>query len=248
MSSIGERIKTIRKCKGFTLDDVAKNIGISKGNLSSYENNRFNPSAETIVLLSKLFQVSTDDLLISEPYSDLPSNLLENEQYILSMYSSLNEKNRNKIEGMLELLCSDEKNKQDEKGTSLPVEKEPETKNLQILGYTAAGSPIEMPVDPYSFSDLTTVPVGVNADFALQVTGDSMEPTILNNSIICIKKQPEVANGQIAVISLNNTVTCKRFYRDNGNIKLLSDNPAYDPIIIEEQDEIEVRVIGKVVK
>lgn len=119
-------------------------------------------------------------------------------------------------------------------------------KELHILGYTAAGEPIDMPDDTYGLEDVIKVPADNKADFALTVKGDSMEPRIPNESVVYVKKQDTVDNGQIAIVSINNTVTCKIFKQKNDIIYLHSINPNYDPIIIDNED-IDFKIIGKVI-
>jgi transcriptional regulator with XRE-family HTH domain len=66
MNTIGERIKYLRKLQGLTTEQLADVIGMKKGSVSSYENNRYDPSAKTIVSICKQFDVSADWLLTGE--------------------------------------------------------------------------------------------------------------------------------------------------------------------------------------
>lgn len=63
MSTIGQRIKDLRTAKGFSLQELADLVGKSKGNISGYENDKYEPSAQTIISLAKHFEVSADWLL-----------------------------------------------------------------------------------------------------------------------------------------------------------------------------------------
>ncbi|WP_113674375.1 helix-turn-helix domain-containing protein [Vallitalea guaymasensis] len=65
-TTIGERIKFIRKTKNLTLEEFAREINMKKGSISSYENNRYNPSADTVVMISKLYDVDLNWLLTGE--------------------------------------------------------------------------------------------------------------------------------------------------------------------------------------
>lgn len=51
--ALGKNISKIRKSKGFTLEKLAYEMGISKGNLSEIENGKIDPRASTIFLISK---------------------------------------------------------------------------------------------------------------------------------------------------------------------------------------------------
>ena len=82
---------------------------------------------------------------------------------------------------------------------------------------------------------------------AINVIGDSMEPTIKDGSIIFIdRNDTNIINGGIFVISTPAGVFVKRVrLKSNGEIELISDNKAYLPETISGN---EIKIIGKVVK
>ena len=73
------------------------------------------------------------------------------------------------------------------------------------------------------------MPDGISADFALKCKGDSMSPTFEQGDLVLIRQQPEVQNGQIAAVGIDDGATLKRVYRQNNGIVCVSDNPAYPP-------------------
>lgn len=87
------------------------------------------------------------------------------------------------------------------------------------------------------------VPKGTS--FAIRIDGDSMEPTIPDGAYVFVKQQPEVRNNEIGVFMLYDEATCKRYYKDKNGVKLLSDNPKYDPITIAKDAE-GLGLVGKV--
>jgi len=82
---------------------------------------------------------------------------------------------------------------------------------------------------------------------AINVIGDSMEPTIKDGSIIFIdRKNKNIINGGIFVVNTLGGVFVKRVrINSSGDIELISDNKIYEKEILKK-DEIEI--IGKVVK
>ena len=62
--------------------------------------------------------------------------------------------------------------------------------------------------------------------------------------ILIIRKQSEVENEIIALISLNNELAIKRIVKQNKHIILQSTNPDYSPILVKESDDF--KIIGKV--
>lgn len=85
-----------------------------------------------------------------------------------------------------------------------------------------------------------------NCDFALRVSGDSMEPDIPNHSIVLIKKSDIVSEGKIGAFFLNGEVYCKRLSRQNKKTLLCSNNSKYPPIDVLENDTL--TTYGQVVK
>ena len=59
MKTLGERLKDLRKEKGYTLEQVAQKLNTTKVTISRYENNLREPKRETISQFAKLFNVST---------------------------------------------------------------------------------------------------------------------------------------------------------------------------------------------
>jgi len=108
---------------------------------------------------------------------------------------------------------------------------------VPIIGNVACGSPImaEQNIDGY-----TQLPDGVNADFALRCKGDSMTPTFLPGDYVLIRQQPEVEQGQIAAVGIEDEATLKRFYRKDDKIILISDNHTYSPLIYPVGSEVRI--------
>ena len=79
------------------------------------------------------------------------------------------------------------------------------------------------------------------ANFALWVSGDSMEPRFHDGDLVLVKIQPSVEPGEIGIFVLNGEGYIKKF----GGDKLISLNPVYEPIIITEDDALYCK--GKVI-
>lgn len=82
--------------------------------------------------------------------------------------------------------------------------------------------------------------------FAVNVVGDSMEPTIKNNSIIICKKEINIKNGEIGAFFIDEQAYVKRLKITNKYIALVSDNPNYTPIYIGPGENF--HIVGKVIK
>ncbi|MDI9348023.1 MAG: S24 family peptidase [Methylacidiphilales bacterium] len=72
--------------------------------------------------------------------------------------------------------------------------------------------------------------------FLMQVSGDSMQPTIPDHSLILCKKWHGVnflKDKTIVVCSVQNEIKIKRFINVNDRVYLMSDNPKYQPILFD---------------
>ena len=114
---------------------------------------------------------------------------------------------------------------------------------LPMLGNIAAGKPI-FASEEHEFMVETTI----RADFCLTVRGDSMIGAgILDGDVVMIRKQPIVRNGEIAAVLIDDEATLKRFYQTDGLVSLISENPAYPPIVYRPDDGRDILILGKAV-
>ena len=120
------------------------------------------------------------------------------------------------------------------------------TKHLPVLGSVACGKPIFMAEEKEVYVDAT---VAIRADFVLIAKGDSMVGARINDGdIVFIRQQPEVENGEIAVVAIDDEATLKRFYRYSDDLIVLrAENPAYKDMEFRPEDHKDIRVLGKAV-
>lgn len=138
----------------------------------------------------------------------------------------------------------------EDEGTALtPVAKNIvpfQTIELPILGKIACGKPIFADEEKGRYVSAQ----GIDADFALEAQGDSMiGDHIYNGNVVFCKNQPQVENGQIAVVIINDEATLKHFYYypDRGMVILRASNPQYDDLIYADEEMADIRIIGRAV-
>lgn len=115
-----------------------------------------------------------------------------------------------------------------------------------ILGYIAAGTPIEPYIDPNA-----TIPVSRNLIsstkrvFVLQVRGESMiDDGICDGDYVVVEQQEQADNGDIVVALLDNGLaTLKRYFREATRIRLEPANRQMSPIFAKNVT-IQGRVVG----
>jgi repressor LexA len=103
--------------------------------------------------------------------------------------------------------------------------------SVPIVGNVAAGAPIlaEQNIEDHI---LLSSELAQDGNFLLRVRGDSMiNAGILDGDLVLVKPQQEASNGNIVVALVDNDATVKRFERGNGHVKLIAENPAYEPIV-----------------
>ena len=120
-----------------------------------------------------------------------------------------------------------------------------ESSGLPIIGRVAAGSPI---LATEHIEDHCELPAGFfspSADYLLRVSGDSMKDVgILDGDLLAVHNTQTARDGQIVVARIEDEVTVKRLKRSGQHtLKLLSENPDYDPIVIDLR-QIEVSIEG----
>jgi repressor LexA len=116
---------------------------------------------------------------------------------------------------------------------------------LPVLGYIAAGQPIQPHTDPNaSFPVSPAMVSGKKRSYVLQVKGESMKDEgILDGDYVVVEERDEVHNGDIVVALLDNGLaTLKRFFKEATRVRLEPANSAMAPIYARN-----VRVQGKVV-
>lgn len=117
----------------------------------------------------------------------------------------------------------------------------PAMKEWPVLGATACGKPLHREM----LDETVLAPVDIKADIVFRCVGDSMiNARIFDGDAVFIHLQPEVENGQIAVIRIGDEYTLKRVYVFDHYVELRSENPTIKPIILRgpelEPDSFEV--------
>lgn len=131
--------------------------------------------------------------------------------------------------------------KGDFKGRAIVLTAKREKDRIPILGDVAAGTPI---LAQECIDDYLTFDCGGREEeyFALRVRGESMlNAGILPDDLVVVRRQPSAVNGEIVVALLGDEATVKRFSKRNGEIWLLPENDAYQPI-----DGANAQVLGRV--
>lgn len=119
---------------------------------------------------------------------------------------------------------------------------------IPIIGEIACGDPITAEENIEGYTEETfEKPIPSGTLFALRCKGQSMEPTIHDGSLVTIREQPTVEDGEIAAVLVDGDTeaTLKRVKHQGNLVMLMPDNKNYDPIILDKKNP--GRIIGKAV-
>lgn len=115
--------------------------------------------------------------------------------------------------------------------------------SVPVVGKVAAGVPITAVENIEEYISLPYSLLGSDDVFILNVSGDSMmNAGILDRDKIIAQRQDYAQNGDIVVALLDDEATVKRFFVEDGRVRLQPENDNYTPIYARDVD-----VLGKVI-
>jgi len=116
-----------------------------------------------------------------------------------------------------------------------------------VLGEVAAGNPLTIYPDAIDTIELPTIARMPKDSFLLRVKGDSLKDAyIFNGDIVIVNPNLEPKNGQIVAAVLDDAAVVKKFYKKKNEIELVSENPEFEPIVVEKKNT-SFKLVGIVV-
>ena len=115
--------------------------------------------------------------------------------------------------------------------------------NVPLIGTVAAGAPLRAQENIESYFPIPAEILPNRETFMLTVKGDSMiEAGILSGDRVIVAQTDTAENGEIVVALLDDSATVKRFFREDGYIRLQPENSSMEPILVKQ-----VRILGRVI-
>ena len=131
------------------------------------------------------------------------------------------------------------------RGIKLP---DSENEGLPIIGRVAAGNPILAEEHIEDYCELPAPFFSPNADYLLQVCGDSMiECGIMDGDLLAVHRTQNINDGDIVVARIEDEVTVKRFKRSRSKhqVTLLPENKDFSPIEVDlRHQNFEIEGLG----
>lgn len=115
--------------------------------------------------------------------------------------------------------------------------------HVPIVGKVTAGEPILAVENIEGYFPIPVSYANNKEIYMLNVQGDSMmRANILDGDLILVQEQPTAKDGDIVVALLDDSVTVKRFFKENDFVRLQPENDTMSPIFVRD-----IEILGKVI-
>jgi len=216
MSNISSNIKFLRKKKGLTQQQFADQIDIKRSLVGAYEEERAEPKYDLLKKIALFFEITVDDFInevIDEKWAPKPKGNPANLRVL-----------------------------------SISVDKD-DNENIELVPVKASAGYMNGYADPEYVAKLPkfNLPMFTNGTYrAFEIKGDSMLPLPSGSIIIAeyVENWADVKNAETyVVVSKADGVVYKRIgnkFKDQKKLKLVSDNPVYEPYEVSSEDILEL--------
>ena len=240
--NFSEQVKKVKNEKGITNERLSSRSGIPFSTINKIlSNDAANPKLDVVIAIATAldcpisYLIDGDGEFVNQSLSEEEKNFIKSFRQLDShgkeLVSLVLQKEAERVEGRAEseIRVKAEKNApvsskilhlSDSDGSA-------SLRNLPLFYLpVSAGLGVFLDSDSAETLEIKLTKTTAQADFALRISGDSMEPTFSNGEIILVKKQESVERGELGVFIGDGEGYFKRFMGDC----LRSLNPSYDDI------------------
>ena len=226
-----DRLKKARKNAALTQRTLADKLGLKHNAISNWEHGHSKPDLVMLGRICSILDVSINYML-DQP-TTLSANFTEHEINIIDRYRAINSAGKTAIDAMLTHLYT----QMQATAASPPVLEV--ISGRMSLQSAAAGFGVYLDEESFDNFSVAKNRLTQRASFYVPVSGNSMEPKYYDGDILIIEDSP-VLQGEIGLFTLDGNGYVKKL----GKNELLSLNPDYSPIPIEEEIICNGKVIG----
>ncbi len=262
-----ERIKKIKSERKITTEELSARTGIPVGTLSKFlAGISESVKLSNFVAICDCLNVSLDYIVSGTPENTNNFNLDLSEMKLIDSYRRLDEFGRDLVATVIDKECertasypvprfspvfSASKNQKDDVSRGRFRESDAirrQKKFISLYDLPVSAGPGEF-LDSSTASDRIAIPdtgAGRRADYALRISGNSMEPKFKSGDVLLVENTDAVEINDLCVFILDGCGYFKQF----GGDRLISLNPDYGPIMLKDFSSVSCagRVIGKVHK
>ncbi len=229
------RLQKVREAKGLTVRQTADALNLPYTTYNNYEKNSREPSGALLCSIADFFEVSVDYLLGRTAESPRQEVIPKEMSALAKQWAALDAHGKKLISLVMETefeRCT--------QAETVPVL--PKITIRSSVYRVSAGTGFFLDEgDSWEEIQVTDSPEARRADFALTISGDSMEPIYHNGDIVLVKQAEAVSVGEIGIFVLDGEGYIKKF----GGDRLISLNQAYADIMLRHDSYI--RCCGKVI-
>lgn len=241
-------LKTLRKNKGYsTMQDFCSAANISFSTYQNYETGKRLPTAEILMKIADFYGVTTDYLLgrdekTADPIETLASQFGLNSasKAILAAYLYMDDKERSNLLSMVKRFA-DAASEHEKENTAQEIRRILKYDMLHI-NKASAGTGYDLTDrDQWRSISIYDCPEAHEADFAVEVDGDSMSPEYNDGDIVFVKEDRDVPVGKVGLFRVGDC----GYIKERGEGELISYNTNYKNIPLKDTDNDCIgRVIG----
>jgi len=251
----GLRLKNLRLSKEMTQQELAVQVGVSELTIRNWEHNKKRPNMDALIKIALVLRVSADTLM------DIPSSgqtrktiiLSPAERTLLKQYRALDTYGQKTVS----TICSLEYERLDEKRSTetaqsnvVELRRKPVSERFIPRYTTPAAAGTSVPLDGVDFEMmLVDDSVPVQADFAVDIQGDSMFPYIKDGDMVFVQKDADIRIGDVGIWCVDGAMYCKQYYLDEErNLYLVSANEELQctNVFVSAESGSSVKFCGKV--
>lgn len=248
---ISKNILFYRKKNNLTQKDLAEKLGVKHNAVSSWESGTNSVDTEIIFKLCDIFDISLNDIYgVKNDSNSIPAEHKD----LIKSYSRLDPHGKEIVDATLNIeikRIDDEQRKQEErlkaqeaakKKAAKKIVEMPETKEWVLPSYDISASAGTGTI----FDESECTPIVLKSEpphgaaFVIPITGDSMTPKFHDGDYVFVRPQPTIEIGQIGIFYHDGSSYIKQL----GNDELVSLNPEYPNIKIDEYTHCFGRVLG----
>lgn len=247
-----ERLLAIIKQKGLSVSAVEKQLGFGNGAIKRFSTS--SPSVDKIIALSNFLNVTVEYILFgNENVSELPEDI----KNLVAYYKTLSDKDKGMVLGKAETLAelaAERAAEQSQKATkiaALAADEQLDEESEQAEEFyidlcslpASAGLGVQLDEGFTEPMQIKPTPIAKRANYAVRVSGNSMEDTYYDGDIVLVETCPDVAIGEIGIFIVND----QGYIKQRGEDRLISLNPKSPDVDIHDGDVVYCRgrVLGK---
>lgn len=224
---ISKKLKEARKAAGLTQKEVYEWIGVGQSTFSAWETGQGEPSVEVFLKLCQKYEIANiAAYFLPDPVTGKTAEQLD--PVFVRKMLALPKRSREAVHNCLNFEYD-----------NAPVRDFSHLRRRRRI-------PVYTQVATAGFgnylddSDATIKELNApeDATFAVQISGDSMEPLIHDGDTVFVHRQQDLLPGEIGIFTYNGESFCKKWDTQGGVPKLLSMNPRYAPIFLKPSDRL----------